>query len=129
MLHAYAGDTATAMRHLHDANRLSPIGVRINFLNWGRMVASFVDADYAAVLYRTAEGSREDPNNIALLRYRTAALALLGRLEEARETVNRMLALNPELTIQVSPARRIRDEEPVQAPRRRRSLLRGSPSG
>ncbi len=99
MLHAYAGDTATAMRHLHDANRLSPIGVRINFLNWGRMVASFVDADYAAVLDRTAEGSREDPNNIALLRYRTAALALLGRLEEARETVNRMLALNPELTI------------------------------
>jgi TolB-like protein len=99
MLRAYSGDTLTAVRHLQDANRLSPLGVRINFLNWGLMVAAFVDADYAGVADRTAEGLRQDPNNVALLRYRTAALALLGRLDETRQAVNRLLALNPELTV------------------------------
>jgi adenylate cyclase len=99
MLRAYAGDTQMAVRHLEEANRLSPLGVRINFKTWGFLVACFVDADYAGAVERAAETLREHPNNVAVLRYRTAALALLGRLDEARNAVNQLLALRPGLTI------------------------------
>jgi hypothetical protein len=34
-----------------------------------------------------------------VLRYRAAALALLGRLDEARQAVVQLISLNPELTI------------------------------
>ena len=62
-------------------------------------MACFVDGDYARCLDWTAETLREDPTMYAVLRYRTAALALLGRLDEARNAVDQLLALNPEMTI------------------------------
>jgi adenylate cyclase len=99
MLHAYAGDTRMAMRHLEEANRLSPLGVRIDFGVFGFYLACFVDADYKQVLDGTAQALREQPTNVTALRYRTSALALLGRLDEARRTVERLLVVNPEVTI------------------------------
>jgi hypothetical protein len=66
---------------------------------FGFYLASFVDGDYERVLDWTAESLREHPTNIVALRYRIAALALLGRLDEARQAVQRVLALNPALTI------------------------------
>jgi adenylate cyclase len=99
MLRAYSGDTPTAFRQLDESNRLSPLGVRINFKTWGLLVACFVDGDYAGVLDWTAQTLREHPNNVGALRYRTAALALLGRVDEARQTVGQLLVANPALTI------------------------------
>jgi len=63
-----------------------------------------VDGDYAGVLEWAAQALREHSTNVVALRYRTAALALLGRLDEARQAVDRLLVLSPELTI--SRARR-----------------------
>jgi adenylate cyclase len=99
MLRAYAGDTQMSLRNLQEADRLSPLGVRIPFRTWGFLVACFVDRNYEGVLDWTAQSLREFPSNVAALRYRVAALALLGRLGEARQAVDRLLALNPELTI------------------------------
>lgn len=99
MLRAYSGDTQLAFRQLEEANRLSPLGVHINFKAWGFLVACLVDRDYTGVLDWTAQCLRELPTNVAALRYRTAALGLLGRQDEARQTVDRLLAVNPELTI------------------------------
>ncbi len=98
MLLAYSGDTQMAMRHLEEANRLSPL-VRISFGVFGFYLACFVDADYKRVLDGTAQALREQPTNVTALRYRTAALALLGRLDEARRTVERLLVVNPDVTI------------------------------
>ena len=98
MLHAYSGDTQIAMRHLDEVNRLSPL-VRINFWVFGFYLACFVDGDYNRVLEGTAQALREQPTNVTALRYRTAALALLGRLDEARRTVERLLVVNPDMTI------------------------------
>jgi tetratricopeptide (TPR) repeat protein len=99
MLRAYSGDTQTAMRHLEEANRLSPRGVRVNFGTFGYFLAGFVDGDYERVLDGTAQALREQSTNVTALRYRTAALALLGGLDEARRTVARLLAVNSDMTI------------------------------
>jgi tetratricopeptide (TPR) repeat protein len=104
MLRAYSGETETAFRHLEAANRLAPFGVRVNFKAFGFTVACFVDGDYEGVLDWSAQALREQPANISVSRYRTAALALLGRLDEAQQAVKRLLVLNQELTI--SRARR-----------------------
>jgi TolB-like protein/class 3 adenylate cyclase len=99
MLHAYSGDTQMAMQHLQEASRLSPLGVRISFWTFGYYLACFVDGDYERVLDGTAQALREQPTNVTALRYRTAAFALLGRLDEARRAVERLLVVNPDMTI------------------------------
>jgi TolB-like protein len=99
MLRAYAGDTEMAFRHLREADRLGPPGAYIITKASGFYLAYFVDGDYAGVLDWTAQSLRRHPTNIVTLRYRTAALGLLGRLDEARQTVDRLLVVSPGLTI------------------------------
>jgi TolB-like protein len=99
ILHAYLGDTETALRRLEQTNRLSPLHVRVPFRAGGFLIARFVDGDYAGVVDWTARALPEQPSAAPLLRYRAAALGLLGRLDEARQTVAHLLALHPELTI------------------------------
>ena len=99
LLRAYVGDTETAFRHLREADRLGPPGVLVDMKSLGFYVACFVDGDYTGVLDWTAQSLREYPSSVVSLRYRAAALALLGRRDEARQSINRLLALNPELTI------------------------------
>jgi adenylate cyclase len=99
MLRAYSGDTQKAHEHLEEADRLAPPGAYINFKTWGRLVACFVDGDYAGVLDWTAQSLREFPSSVPTLRYRAAALGLLGQLDEARRTLDRLLKANPEVTI------------------------------
>jgi adenylate cyclase len=99
-LRAHAGDTETALRHLHEAIRLAPPGVRsTEGAPFGFCVAYFVDGDYAKVLDWAAEDLRQFPTRIAALRYRIAALGLLGRVDEARQAVDRVLAIDPAQTI------------------------------
>jgi TolB-like protein/class 3 adenylate cyclase len=99
MLRAFLGDTVTAFRHLKEAERLSPPGVRIPNKAFGFLLAYFADGDYAKALDWAAQDLRDRSINIVALRYRAAALALLGRLEEAHQTVDRLLAVNPGSTI------------------------------
>ena len=99
MLRAFVGDTMTAFRHLHEAERLSPAGVRVVNKSFGLCLASFVDGDYASAADWAAQDLRERSINVEALRYRAAALGLLGRLDEAGQTVDRLLDANPEITI------------------------------
>jgi adenylate cyclase len=96
---AFQGDTETAFQHLHRANRLSPLHQRIGLRNFGFILTCFVDGDYGGVLEWSARSLRDRPSSMPALRYRAAALALLGRLHDARQVVERLLALNPGLTI------------------------------
>jgi tetratricopeptide (TPR) repeat protein len=99
MLRAFLGDTVTAFRHLKEAERLSPPGIRISNKAFGFLLAYFVDGEYAKALDWAAQDLRDRSINIVALRYRAATLALLGRLDEARQTVDLLLALNPGMTI------------------------------
>jgi TolB-like protein/class 3 adenylate cyclase/tetratricopeptide (TPR) repeat protein len=98
-LRAYAGDTEIAFLHLKKADRLTPPGVHANGKCFGFSVACFVDGDYTGVIHWTAQSLQIVSANVMILRYRAAALALLGRLSEAHETVKQMLILSPSLTI------------------------------
>jgi tetratricopeptide (TPR) repeat protein len=99
MLRAFLGDTVTAFRHLREAERLSPPGVSIPNKAFGFCLAYFVDGNYAKALDWASQDLRDRSMNIVSLRYRAAALGLLGRLDEAQQTIQRLLAINPGLTI------------------------------
>ena len=76
ILHAYSGDTEAARHRLEQANRLSPLHVRVPFRAGGFLIACFVDGDYAGVVDWTTRALQEQPNAAPLLRYQAAALGL-----------------------------------------------------
>jgi adenylate cyclase len=98
-LRAFLGDTQTALQHLRMAERMAPLDVHVAFKSFGFYLAAFVDGDYPGVIDGTAKLLREDPANVTSLRYRASALALAGRLDEARRTVAQLLTAVPEMTI------------------------------
>jgi hypothetical protein len=63
------------------------------------VIAHFVAGEYEAAVEWSAKALRHIQNSAAVLRYRAASLGLLGRLEEGRETVRRLLELVPNFTI------------------------------
>jgi adenylate cyclase len=91
LLYAFAGSTATAMDHLRRADRLNPLEGGVVF-NLGYVLVHFVAE-------RTAKALRDAPNLLAALRYRAASLGLLGRTEEGRQVVRRILEQVPEFSI------------------------------
>jgi TolB-like protein/class 3 adenylate cyclase len=99
VLRAYSGETKIALDHLDRSKRLSPLYVQSSFQHFGFALAHFVDGDYERAVTWTEAGSRQEPNEIVHLRYRSAALGLLGRLEEAQQARSRLLELNPCVTV------------------------------
>ena len=62
-------------------------------------LAHFVAGEHEAAVEWTGKALQEVPNHAASLRYRAASLGLLGRLEEGRQVVQRLLELVPDFTI------------------------------
>ena len=98
MLHAYLGDTESAISYLDRSGRLNPHNRAPPFF-MGYALAHFVAGEHEAVVEWTGKGLQLHPNNAAMLRYRAASLGLLGRLEEGRQVVRRLLELFPDFTI------------------------------
>jgi adenylate cyclase len=98
VLFSYIGRVDRAIELQERANRLSPLEVGWTN-NTGYVVAQFVVGAHQAVIDRTAEILRERPNAGVALRYRAASLALLGRVEEARNAVQRILEQTPGYTL------------------------------
>jgi TolB-like protein/Tfp pilus assembly protein PilF len=97
-LYAYAGDKQSAIGYLERAYRLNPVSQTAAF-HTGYVIAHFVAGEYEAAVEWSAKALRHTQNSAAVLRYRAACLGLLGRLEEGRETVRRLLELVPDFTI------------------------------
>jgi adenylate cyclase len=102
-LRAYAGDIAGSLSYLERAGRLNPFNRPGQFYTVCSL-AHFVARDYERVVEETERQMQEHPNFAPTLRYRAASLGLLGRLEEGRQVVQRLLTLAPDFTI--SRARR-----------------------
>jgi adenylate cyclase len=97
-LQAYAGNTAASLSHLERAGRLNPFNRPGQFYTVCSL-AHFVARDYERVVEQTERQMQEHPNFAPTLRYRAASLGLLGRLEEGRQVVQRLLTLAPNFTI------------------------------
>jgi hypothetical protein len=62
-------------------------------------LAHFVAGEFEAAADWTGKALQQFPNHTPSLRYQAASLGLLGRLEEGRPVVQRLLALVPDFTI------------------------------
>jgi TolB-like protein len=96
-LRSFAGQIEIALSHLERSRRLNPFVTM--FQHTGFALATFVAGNYDETVNRTSDGLSRNPTHVVLLRYRAAALGLLGRTGEARQVVQRLLALVPNLTI------------------------------
>ena len=97
-LYAYTGDKQSAVAQLERSVRLNPFNRTLDFY-FAYALAHFVAGEHEAAVEWTGKALQEVPNFVAALRYRAASLGLLGRLEEGRQTVQRMLELVPDFTI------------------------------
>ena len=103
ILYAYKGEIDKTVEHQEQADRLNPLDSSLR-RNLAYPIAYFGVGDHEKVVDWTARILRESPNFTAMLRYRAASLALLGRTDEARRVIARLLEHAPGYT--VSEARR-----------------------
>jgi adenylate cyclase len=102
-LYAYAGNKEAAIAQLEHSIRLNPVNRTLSFY-FAYVLTHFVASEYEATVEWSGKALQVVPNHAASHRYRAASLGLLGRLEEGRQVVQRLLELVPNFTI--SRARR-----------------------
>ena len=125
LLCAFKGEIERAVEHQQQAERLNPLD-----LGWtGTMaypIAYFGVGDHEKVVDWTARMLRERPNVAGALRYRAASLALLGRIDEARQVIARILEQTPNYTIaEVRRHHEFNMNSPFKRPGVAESLYRG----
>jgi adenylate cyclase len=95
----FAGEPAHARVHFEIARRLSPLDPR-EFLTLVAMASvSFFDRRFEECVDWTSRVLEQQPTWVPALRYRAAALAHLGRMEEAKAVVERANHIQPSSTL------------------------------
>jgi tetratricopeptide (TPR) repeat protein len=122
-MYAYAGDRQNAIECLERSIRLNPFDRSLDYY-LGHALAHFVAGEYEATIKWTGEMLRQVPNHAASHRYQAASLGLLGRVEEGRKVVQRLLELVPDFTI--ARARRYIEIDLKTSSRRRALLMRST---
>jgi adenylate cyclase len=126
VLYAYKGEIDKAVEHQQQGERLSPLDAGWGHGNVAYPIAYFGVGEHEKVVDWTARILREHRNVAPALRYRAASLALLGRTDEARQVIARLLEHAPGYT--VSEVRRHLEfdmNSPFKRPGVAESLYRG----
>jgi len=95
----FLGRPERAIEALEHAMRLSPLDPLGYLFSGGLAFAYAVAGKFEKTLEWADRSLREQPRFIIPIRLKTAVLAHLGRVDEAREWLGRMLELQPALTI------------------------------
>lgn len=94
-VHSYLGDSATAIEHFHRAQRLNPLDlsqhVHWNAVAWAYLGSDRIEEAHEAGV-RTLNVMPAYPPG---LRMKLSTSGLLGRLDEARDCVQRLVAVQP----------------------------------
>jgi adenylate cyclase len=93
------------------ARRMSPLDPRGYFTNAGTAGAYLFSRQFEEAELWTRKTLDKWPSHPVSLRYRAAALALLGRLEEARSVVSDVLKVQPNSSLSRSRKSSYRDQE------------------
>jgi adenylate cyclase len=92
---SYIGRAAEAVRNAERALRLSPFDQCIAYFHNFLGLAHYANGSYDEAVRWTKMSMAENPRYTANLRYLTAALAALDRLDEAREVAASLLRCEP----------------------------------
>jgi TolB-like protein/class 3 adenylate cyclase len=113
LLKAYAGESQSAIECLEFAMRLSPLDPGFHTMLTATALAYFVGGDYASSLAWADKASREGPTFLPAHRLVAVNSGLLGRIDEARKAVSRILKIDPHSRMSnlmsLSPLRRPED--------------------
>jgi TolB-like protein/Tfp pilus assembly protein PilF len=95
----WLGESEMAIEHLARAMRLSPVDPILFRMQGATASAHFFAGRYDEASSWAEKALRENPNLQQALRVSAASHALAGRLKRARETIARMLSIDPDLRI------------------------------
>src|SRR6185312_8216266 len=98
-LHAHAGQSDRALEDFARAQRLNPRDARHHVQWLAAAFAHFVAGRLEAADEANERGLREHPTYPPSLRLKIVSCGLMGRLEEARAYVPRLLAVNPDASV------------------------------
>jgi TolB-like protein len=94
-VHSYLGNTQLAREHFDQAQRLNPLDVS-QHLHWNAVAWAFLGGGHIEDAHDAAMRTlRIDPIYPPALRMKISTCGLLGRIEEARDPIARLLASRP----------------------------------
>ncbi len=99
-LHAFVDEGAEAVACTARARALSPLDPYGYFFDSLSATACAANGDYAQALELSERSLRANRRHSSTLRVKTAALQMLGRGDEARQTAEELLRIEPGFTIQ-----------------------------
>jgi TolB-like protein/class 3 adenylate cyclase len=105
MLHAWRGRGAEAVQSADRALSLSPLDPMIYYFNSLASTANLVGERYERAIELASRSLRENRLHTPTLRALAVGFVLSGRLNEAKEAVNRLRELEPRLTVRAFEAR------------------------
>lgn len=117
---AFSGRDREAIEHAETAIRLSPMDPEMALVYGCMAVAHYTAGRYDQTMRYTGEVLRLRPGFQGAQRLRCAALAQLGRIDEAREYLEHVRIGQPQLTLQW-----IREGVPYQTPETMERFLEG----
>jgi TolB-like protein len=107
------GEPETAIQHLAHAMRLNPLDPEMGWMQAAMAFALFLSGRYDKALSVAQKTSQERPNYPTPLRVAAASAALLGRLDVARQAIERLREINPAFRVsnfrEILPLRRPED--------------------
>lgn len=94
-LHAYLGNSDIAVEHFKRAHRLNPLDSMHHF-GWNLLAMAYFSGSNFLEAERSADKAlNASPAYAPALRIKIAACGMLGRIEEGRECVQRLVAVHP----------------------------------
>jgi len=111
LLKAFRGEAETAIEHLAQAMRLSPLDPSLYSMQTATALAHFVAGRYDESVLWAEKASREDPNFLPAIRIIATSAGNSGQLERAQKAAKRMLEIDPAFRVS-----RLTDHVPLRRP-------------
>ena len=97
--HAHLGNADVALDHFARARRLNPLDTSEHGHWTGVALAHLFSGNFEPAMEAIERAHADWPNSPPALRVKAALCGLLGRADEGRACVSRLLALNPDTTV------------------------------
>lgn len=111
LLKAFGGEHETAIEHLAQAMRLSPLDPSLYSMQSATALAHFVAGRYDEAIFWAEKAARGNPNFLPAIRIIATSAGNSGQLARAQKAAKRMMEIDP--TFKVS---RLTDHVPLRRP-------------